>query len=438
MIKELGLVKNTLGAMVLWVGLYTLVQAQPLEQVVKQTLTQHPDVLAAEFETAASRARQRQALAGWLPRVDLALGAGQERSNNTTTRSEEDGSRSLTRRESRLSLDQLVFDGGQTHYQIEQQTALIAAATAQLASTQEQIGLRVVEVYLDVLRQAELNALAQANVQSLSELMAHINNRNLQGVGKRVDLEQVRGRVAFAKTNAALIAQAEQDASARYYRVVTQWPQQLQVPGLPGLPRGLEQVLALGESTNPEIQLAQYQVSAGDAAQAQAKAVFWPELRLQLESAYNEDIDGVEGRNSDLAAVLRFNYNLYRGGADQARVRETTAAVMAARQQLVDSKRNVSEQLRVIWNALQSIGTRLPLLAENTQAVLRVRAGYREQFNIGQRTLLDLLDIENELLRTQSAEVSTRYAELFASYSLLASIGMLRDHFGLAEPTRVK
>ena len=166
--------------------------------------------------------------------------------------------------------------------------------------------------------------------------------------------------------------------------------------------------------------------------------MFWPELRLQLESAYNEDIDGVEGRNSDLAAVLRLNYNLYRGGADQARVRETTAAVMAARQQLVDSKRNVSEQLRVIWNALQSIGTRLPLLAENTQAVLRVRAGYREQFNIGQRTLLDLLDIENELLRTQSAEVSTRYAELFASYSLLASIGMLRDHFGLAEPTRVK
>ena len=408
--------------------------AQTLDEAIRMTLRTNPDVLASSYSVEAAEQLQRQAKGAYLPSVNVVVAGGRENSNNTTTRALGVDDLRLTREERSVRVTQLMFDGGATINFVRQQSALADAAAARLASTRENIGLRAIQVYLEALRRDEVVELAKENLGYHDDTLDKITERYESGVGTKVDVVQTRGRRAQSKSNVLLSEREVSNGTAEYYRVVGEYPQGLQRPmAVTGLPTTLEEAIALAQRNNPGIKAAEAELAAAESARKQAKGAFYPRFDLELGATRNDDMDGSIGANDDESAVIRMTYNIYRGGADRARLNEAEAREFASREILNSTRRLVEEDVTLIWNELQDILMRQEFLAAHVNATEEVLVVYREQLNLGKRTLLDLLDVQNELLRAKIAKVSGDYVALLARYRVLASTGQLLETLNIDE-----
>ncbi len=402
--------------------------AMTLREAVRMTLETNPNVLAREFEVDAAEQVIRQARAGYLPTVDLVLAGGEENSNNPTTRAASLEELELTREERSLRLRQMLYDGFATRSSVRQQRSLLDAATSRLASAQQVTGLRAVEVYLELMRRQDVVALTQRNLDQHDATLAKIRERFESGVGTRVDVVQTEGRRAQSLSNLLLARRNVRNGEAQFLRVVGVAASDLAQPAaVEGVPTTLDAALEIAYRNNPALLASDAELEAAEAARRVARASFHPRFDLELGATRNDDTDGSVGPNDDETAVIRMTYNLYRGGADRARASEAEARVFAAAESRNAARRAVTEDVTIIWNELQDILVRLEYLESYVRATEEVVDVYNEQLSLGKRTLLDLLDVQNELLRARVAYVGGQHTLRLARYRVLASLGILLD-----------
>lgn len=412
------------------------VMAQTIEEAVRATLRTNPDVLASQYSLEAAEQVRKQARSAYFPSLDLVLAGGYENSNNVTTRALGRGDVDLTREERSIRLTQLIFDGSATRNFVRQQTALADVAVARLGSTQENVSLRAIQVYLESMRRADIVRLAEENLGHHDDTLGKITERFESGVGTRVDVVQTQGRRAQAKSNVLLSQREARNGDAEYFRVVGEYPGQLQLPvTVEGLPGTLEQAVQTALANNPGIHAAEAELEAAIAGRKQSKGSFYPRLDLEVGATRNDNLDGLPGANDDESALVRMTYNVYRGGADRARLNEAEAREFAARENLRSNQLAIEEDVTLIWNELQDILVRIEYLEAHVKSTEEVLSVYREQLALGKRTLLDLLDIQNELLRAKIAKTSGDYVALLARYRVLASNGQLLAQLGIDPET---
>ena len=405
-----------------------LASAQSLDEVIRMTLRTNPDVLASHFSVRAAEELKNQARGGYLPRLDIVLAGGRENSNNTTTRALGEDDFYLTRADRSLRLTQMIYDGSSTRNLVKQQSALVDAAIARLGGAQENVSLRAIQVYLEVLRRGLVVKLAEENLGYHEQTLGKITERFKSGVGTKVDVVQTRGRQAQSKANVLLAQRAEKDGIAEFYRVVGEQPEMLVLPqAVGGVPGTLENVIEIALANNPGIKAVEAELEAAIAARKQARASFFPRFDLEVGATRNDDNDGSIGANDDESAVIRMTYNIYRGGADRARLNEAEAREFVVRETVRSNQRAIEEDVTLIWNELQDILIRVEYLDIHVKSTEEVLGVYREQLTLGKRTLLDLLDIQNELLRAQVSKLSGDYIALLARYKVLASTGQLLE-----------
>lgn len=413
-----------------------LASAQTIDEVIKMTLRTNPDVLASQFSVRAAEELKNQARGGYLPRLDLVLAGGRENSNNTTTRALGEDDFYLTRADRSLRLTQMIYDGSSTRNLVKQQSSLVDAAIARLGSAQENVSLRAIQVYLEVLRRGLVVELAEENLGYHEQTLGKITERFKSGVGTKVDVVQTRGRQAQSKANVLLAQRAEKDGIAEFYRVVGEHPEMLVLPQVVGgVPETLENVIEIALANNPSIKAVEAELEAAIAARKQARASFFPRFDLEVGATRNDDNDGSVGANDDESAVIRMTYNIYRGGADRARLNEAEAREFVVRETVRSNQRAIEEDVTLIWNELQDILIRLEYLDVHVKSTEEVLGVYREQLTLGKRTLLDLLDIQNELLRAQVSKLSGDYIALLARYKVLASTGQLLETLQISSET---
>jgi adhesin transport system outer membrane protein len=406
--------------------------AQTLSEAVKMTLRTNPDIQASKYNLAAAEELYNQARGRYYPSVDVVLAGGRENSNNSTTRALGNDDLWLTREDRSIRLTQLLYDGSATKNLVAQQSALVDSALSRLASSHENISLRAIQVYLEVLRRNEVVELTRQNLKDHETTLGKIQERADSGVSTKVDVVQTVGRRAQAKSNLMLAEREAKNGRAQFFTVVGEQPQSLVKPEMNvALPATLEAALEMAYSKNPAIKAATADLDAAIAAKLQSRGVFYPRFDLELGATRNDDIDGVPGANDDESAVVRMSYNLYRGGADRARMNEAEAREFAARETLRSVKLAVEEDVRVIWNELEDIVVRLEYLKAHVDSTDEVLVVYNEQLRLSKRTLLDLLDIQNEQLRARVTYLSGQYAEILARYRVMASIGGLLDSLGI-------
>jgi adhesin transport system outer membrane protein len=407
--------------------------AQTLEDAVRTTLQTNPDILASRYNVDAAGHLARQAKAAYLPSVDLVLAAGRESSNNTTTQAISDDPLRLTRKERSLKITQMLYDGLSSRRLVEQQTALTESAIARLASIEETIGVRAVQVYVELMRREAVAKLTNKNLVHHDETLGKISERFENGVGTRIDLVQTQGRRAQSKGNVLLAERDAKNGIAEFFRVVGENPSALSLPAtISGLPSTLEEAIQTAMLNNPGLQASKADLKAAVAAQKQSRAAYRPRFDLELGATRNDDGDGSKGGNDDETAVIRMTYNLYRGGADKARMNETQAREFAARETVRSVERSVAEDVTLVWNELDDILVRLEYLETHVKSTEEVLTVYNEQFSLGKRTLLDLLDVQNELLGANIAYLTGQYTATLARYRVLASTGRLLDSMGLS------
>lgn len=407
-------------------------QDKDLQSVVRTALASNPDIDEARDQWLARREEAKQAEGGFRPSVDLNAGIGYEYTDSPSTRGAGEDSNELTRKELGLNVRQMLFDGWGTQSEVERQQARTDSAAARLLAVGESTAMDSVEAYVGLQREKQLLDITAESLQIHRRIQDQIRLRSDAGVGRRADLDQVNSRVALAQVNNLSADVNLRDARTTFQRVVGYLPHgdyAAVTEPKATLPASLEQALEVAKQQNPLLSVAMADIEAARAQYQAAKQFDLPRFDLELGGNLNDDIDGVEGHADDATAMIRMRYNLYRGGTDAARKRASAHNINEAKDVRDRTLRQLEESLRLAWAAFQTTGEQLPLLEQQVTAARSTRTAYGKQFNIGQRTLLDLLNSETEVLQARQGVVQTRADHLLAQYRILEAMGALIDHF---------
>ena len=430
------------GTGLIYAGLIALllaasVAAETLQEAVVQTLASNPDVLIDASRRRSVEQALNQAQGGYFPRADVAFGRGRQNSDNLTTEQTYGGPIGQMRSERSLTVTQMLYDGFATSSEVARNSARVVSAGHRVAATSEQIALRAVEAYLEVLRNQEIIALTQDNLAVHQRTYDQIKLRAASGVGRKADQDQIEARLALAKSNLTAADANLKVAEINYRLVVGTTPGTLAQPKPPDpalLPRTPEAALPLALDNNRILKSARADIDAAIAQNDGARATLQPRLDLELSVNKTNLVSPVDATNDNSrSAMLRMRYNLFRGGSDVARIAETRYQVREAEEVARRTERQLEQSVRLSWNAYSSAAERLPFLSKHAESSQLTREAYAKQFSLGQRTLLDLLDTENEAFTAASNLLNGRYVELFSRYRVLADMGILLDSIGVQQ-----
>ena len=400
--------------------------AATLEETVRETIETSPDVLIAGSERDAVEQQMEQSRAGFFPQADITLGTGWEYNDNPTTRSVDGGSRNFNRDEAEILVRQLLYDGHGTESEFERQRARVNSRAYDTFSTAEVTGLKAVEAYLDVIKEQKLVQLAVNNLDNHQKTYDRIVKRGERGVGSKADVQQALGRLALARTNLMAERNNLDDAIAAFVSVVGHEPENLQeaISLEQRLPTSFDEALATALNNHPRLKSAEADVDAAREQHEAARALFFPRIHLEISGSNNDNLDGVPGRNKDASAMIRGRYN-FTGGKDMARRQETIYELEQAKEIRDRTRRQVTESIQLSWNAYETAKQQLEFFKIHVDASKQALLAYRKQFNIGQRTLIDLLDQENEVFQANINYVNGLNEVMFSTYRILAGTGKL-------------
>ncbi|WP_043008751.1 TolC family outer membrane protein [Comamonas testosteroni] len=410
-------------------------QGVALQKVVEQALMTHPEVQARFQDFTSSAEGQNVARGGWRPQVTAQGWVGREWRSHI----QDSPSQNWNRPGWNLQLRQLIFDGFTTSSNIRQLGFEKLSKFYDLRATTESLANDVVAAYLDVQRYREMEKLARENFGTHQVTLGQLRERQQSGVGRGVDLEQASGRLSLAQTNLMTESNNLNDVMQRYRRVVGEYPAATldPVPEVTGkLPvSGVAKDFGDSLRASPLLLSKQALVQAAEAGQKAAKGAHMPKLELLASTGRDRDQNSPAYWDVQSSRVqLMLTYNLYRGGADEARLRQTIAQGYAAQDVRDYTCRNLQQELSITWNTMARLRQQTPFLREHVLSTAKVRVAYQQQFKIGQRSLLDLLNTENELFDAQRALVNAQYDLKKAEYQWLTLSSQILPVLGLAQP----
>ena len=410
--------------------------AQSLEETVRGALENNPEVDIVKTNRRAIDQELRQARAGYLPSLDFRGAAGPEWSDNNTTQAREGGSDTRFRTEAQLTLSQMLFDGFATQSEVERQQARIDSAAFRVEEAAEFTALNAIEAHLDILRNQEIVRFNEQNIAQHERILGQVRDLEAAGRGDIADVVQTESRLARAYDTLAVARGSLADAIARYQRTVGARPGVLEDDEAPvaALPPSPEDAANLASVNSPTVLIAAADVDVAAAEMRASRSGFYPRFDVEVGGGLNRNIDGAEGRDNDVTGLVVMRYNLYRGGADMALEREAFHRANEARAVLDNSRRLAEQEARISFNALDTSRARTEALTAKAEAQRRTRDAYAQQFEIGQRQLLDLLDAENELFLNRVELTTAVYTERFATYRVLAVVGDLLNTLEVVAP----
>ncbi len=410
--------------------------AQSLRDSVSMAVSGNPKVGVITTNRQAVEQELVQARGLYFPQVDLRAAVGPEYTDSPTTRARGKDGVVKARRDLSLIIQQRLFDGFEADSEVERQQARVRSAAGRVRETVEFLGLDAVETHVDIIRQRRLYNLAEANVEVHRSMLDRVSQRVAGGAGTSADVNQARARLEQAQATLVETRGALREAEARYMSIVGNAPGTLDPAPYPAaaMPKDLEAALEQLRQRNPTVGISQSDIDVADAQVRSAESRFWPKVNLELAGAKNNDVEGVSGRDDSASAQVVLRWNLYRGGADVANRREALGRAAQARSTLLQTLRESEEQMRRAWAGLESLSDRVDLLRNSVRLNEQVRDAYTQQFEVGVRSLLDVLDAENELFVSSARLATTEQAMTFAAYKVLAVEGALLSTLEVSLP----
>lgn len=400
--------------------------AQTLEQALLNAYFANPTINAQRAAVRVTDEQVPQALAGYRPQVFGNAQADVERSRTQSPAGTTNVPRNYPRGYG-VTAQQNLFNGFQTGNLVRSAESQVLAARETLRNTEQNVLLDAVTAYMNVIRDTAIVQLQQQNVQALREQLRATNDRFQVGELTRTDVAQAQARLSEAEAQYSQ-AQANLNASRAIYR--------RDIGADPGVLKpanaytklqlaSLDAAIAEAFGKHPAIQATRHGV---DTAQLQVKVAegsLLPTLNLEASAQrFSDPTPGVYN-NTDLTAGLRLTVPLYQGGAEYSRIRQA--------KELTGQRRLESDAIRdqVRTAVIQSWGlvsaSRFQLEAAQAQVAAAEIAlnGVREEYRVGQRTTLDVLNAQAEVVRARSALISAQRDRVVFSYSLLAAVGRL-------------
>jgi len=404
-------------------------QQNTLKDAAQKAVVSNPEVLQRWHAYQAAINEKDVAFGGYLPRLDLTAGAGREHRDDPLLKSD------YHTHSTTLTLTQMLYDGFATRNEVKRLDHARQVRLFELFDASETAALEASKAYLDVLRYRKLVGLAEENYVRHRAVFEQIQKKARAGVGRRVDLEQASGRLALAEANLLTETANLHDVSARYQRLVGDVPGKNLGDPPPlgnGLPTDANVVIKAAQDRNPAIQAAVENVRSANASIEVRKAAYQPRVDLRLREERGSDLNGYVGSTNNRTAEVVLSWNLFNGLSDRARSRQYTDQAGVAKDLRDKACRDVRQTVAIAYDDVRKLTEELIYLDQHQLSTEKARDAYRKQFDIGQRTLLDLLDTENELFQARRAYVNAEYDLSIAQARTQAGFGNLMGILGLS------
>ena len=413
----------------------------PLKQLVEKVISSNPEVQAKYHAYVGAGYEQDVVEGNYLPKVDIQStyrnqsGIDNPRGTNGTN---------IPRFNNELVLRQMIFDGFATPNEVNRLGHAKRVRYYELQSAMQDSSLEFMRGYMDTLRYRQLTEFAKSNYVAHKQLFDKINERVTAGVARRVDLEQATGRLALAEANLLTEATNLHDVTARVQRLLGELPPEtLEQPDFykAGAEATAADALRVAYLKNPNILATSEDIQATKDEVKTKEAKYLPRLDLQARKNLGTSSDGRNSTNAADVLELTMNFNLFNGFSDKAAVSQTIEKMNVANDMRDKACIDTRQLVNIAYNDINQLKEQLTYRDTHQKSIESAREAYRKQFDIGQRTLLDLLDTENEYFQARRAytntdyDIQTAYARLYATQGeLLNKIGSTRQ--GLPEVTR--
>lgn len=420
------------------IGLGAIFMASPLAALgqsnasvtnaVRTAIETNPEVRASWHQFLAAGHDADGAFGNYLPSLDAQARYGFEHENYGPV-NEYDGY------DGRLTLTQMLYDGFQTTSSVQRLEEQQLVSYFELLSQIETTSLAALGAYLDVSRQRELLDLALQNLETHQEVYDQVSASAQAGVARAADLEQISGRLSLAESNLVVVASNLHDVQARYLRIVGEKP-----PAETGavvletdiLPATVTEALKVAYEGNPGFRASHRDIKAAEANVRENKSGYQPRVNLVASYGHRSyDDQGFDRSETDGRIGVELNVNLYRGGSDRARVRSAYDQVNVAKDLRDKACVDIRQEIQIAFNDVRNLESQAPILNNHRLSSARVRTAYKDQFDIGERTLLDLLDAENEYFDASRAYANALYDRKLAVARVQAGMGHLVSSLGL-------
>ena len=410
--------------------------ALTLKDAIAIAVESNPEIGASIENREAIDFELRQAHGLRMPRLDFEASTGVRRLDNPSRRLSGIENRSLTPTEASLVMTLPLLDSGRISSEIARQASRVDGAAFRVLERSEFIGLQVAREYFEILLQTRIVSLARENVQVHERILGEIREAERGGTLTAADTLQAQERVV---ANRARLLEAQEELSAakiRFEKFVGLPVNQVFMPPSVrnALPGSLDDAIGIARRNNPRLLMANADVAAADAVKRAARAERGPELFLEGRARAGSDLDGVRGRSTDLQGRVVFRMNLYDGGINSANYQEQIRRASEERYRQHQAYRDVEEAIRLSWDRRRFQTQILSELRQQLDYSNRVVSSYEEQFEVGRRSLLDVLDAYNTRYNSSVLTQTAEFAIAFADYRLLAATGRLIETLGVNAP----
>jgi len=398
------------------------------------------DALALAYtynpELEAQRAKVRQAddvvaeaRGGWRPSVNGSASYGVSNFSGTQLgvipRTE-----TLTPLDGRASVSQPVITGGQAYAQVQRAIAQVRAARADLLNAEQQVLLAAATAYMDVVRDVIALRLHEEDVTILSKQRDATKAQLDAGAATKTDLQEVEVRIAGAQADLALAQSQLTQSRNSFERIIGRPAETLEeIPPMPALPASLDQAMALALRLAPRIQAAQANDKAAQYGIDNAEGAMLPHASIVAQYDYVQGSlaspFGINSKGGTLSLLGQLSVPLYQGGADTARLREAKEAKAQAHLSIADSDQATRQTTKDGWAAFHAALTAVGYNEHRVTASEQALDGVIQQQHQGERSILDILNAEQERLAAQIALAGSRHDMVVTSYQLLSAVGEL-------------
>jgi len=405
-----------------------------LEEAVRVAVNSNPEIAQAQYNTEAIQMERKQAQGLYAPRVDIEGTAGIRHLDNVTRRSIGISDETLYPREASGRAEWVAIDFGRRRGELLRQASRVDGASLRVVERSEYIALQVARQYLDLLLQQRIYAASQDNVSFHQSMVGDLTTGVKQGSISIADQQQAEERL-----QAALVRQSEADQAVEEAKISLRRLTGLDISAvaLPAtmaeaMPGSVDEAVGLTRTNNPLVREAQADVDAAHALASSAKGDLYPKIGVAVNGRIGEDVDGFRGTTKDVQANGFLRWNVFDGGINRAKYQEMVRRASQARYRLYDISRQAEEDVRKAWTALRTQTTITDQLDKQSHVSDDLLLSYRSQFNVGRRSLLDVLDAQNTRYNVQVRLETARFSQIFARYQTLAATNRFLSAMNIA------
>jgi len=403
----------------------TGLQALTLQEGVDEVLSTHPVVKERLHNYRATLEDLRITESKYLPSLDYSGSIARERTDNRNTQFQ---SRSLTSYENSLLLTQNLFNGFGDVYEADYNKARILAAANHYIENANDAAYNFVTHYITSLKNRDLLCIAKANVDFNEEIYVKVNKLFEAGMTTRSEAEKADTSLSLAKANYVV---AQNNLADSLYNLERVLGKSVKVEELNDItfsghmPTSLEEMKEYARTHNPSVLVRDYNIKAANFKREASYKNYYPKIDAFARQSWSNDVGGIDGKDKRSAIGLNLNYNLYRGGADEAQIQKNLSSLLQENENKRETIRRLDEQGQLSWSAKQYISEQLVHLKRYQQTSGKTLELFKKEYDLGRRTLLDLLVAQNDYIAAESQIVRAENDLLFAHYRILDSMGSM-------------